>query len=196
MAIESTAMIMLGMQEDYFSPQSPLASQFREQGEVLDRNLAAATRVHSQGGLVVHVPLQFAPGYPEIADAPGLLATIKGQELFQPATHGVAPVSMLHGLSQCLTTLPGRTGFNAFNGSGLDELLSSHRVRRLLLGGAAGLTCIDSTARMAFRLGYEVVILDDCILFRSPVERSLLCNTVFSQYAVAMNSDDFLGDAV
>ena len=54
MAIESTAMIMLGMQEDYFSPQSPLASQFREQGEVgavLDRNLEAATRVHSQGGI-------------------------------------------------------------------------------------------------------------------------------------------------
>ena len=199
MALESTALIMLGMQEDYFSPQSPLASHFREQGvvgAVLDRNLEAATRVHSQGGLVVHVPLQFAPGYPEIADAPGLLAIIKGQELFQPATHGVAPVSMLHGLSQILTTLPGRTGFNAFNGSGLDELLSTHRVRRLLLGGAAGLTCIDSTARMAFRLGYEVVILDDCILFRSPVERSLLCNTVFPQYAVLMNSDDFLGHAV
>jgi len=52
---------------------------------------------------------------------------------------------------------------NAFLGTGLEWWLRKHKLKTLLLAGAALETGIDGTARDALNLGYYTVIVRDCV---------------------------------
>jgi nicotinamidase-related amidase len=71
-------------------------------------------------------------------------------------------------------------------------VLSDKGVSRILLAGASTAACIDSTARIAYELGYEVVILHDCVVSRTHSEHELFCETIFPQYATVLSVDEFI----
>jgi nicotinamidase-related amidase len=54
-----------------------------------------------------------------------------------------------------------KRGFGAFLGTGLDELLHTHDVSRVLVCGISAHVCCDTTVREAFQLGYDPVYLVD-----------------------------------
>lgn len=58
-------------------------------------------------------------------------------------------------------------GYSEFEGSGLHRQLQQLGVRRVFVGGLATDYCVLNTVLDAIRLGYEVVLLTDCI---RPVE--------------------------
>ena len=186
MALESTALIMLGMQRDQFDPDAPTRGLIEDPDmvdRVHDALIAAGDYVRRQEGMVIHVPIRFAPGHPEINQERGFLATIKEQGLLEEGKPGTEPISSMSKLEPELITLSGRTGFNGFRNTGLDAMLGEGRIQRILLAGSPTVACVDSTARTAYELGYEVVILSDCILSRSTVEHGLYCNSVFPHFA-------------
>lgn len=198
MAFESTALIMLGMQRDCFSPDSPIR-ELLEEGDsvdrVLDSLLAAAKGMCRKDGLIIHIPITYQPGYPEIKQETGLMAGIKKHELLQAGSDGSEPIAALDEFEPGLITLAGCTTFNAFRNTELDHVLGTHRIQRILLGGTATGSGINYTARMAYELGYEVVILEDCILSNSPAEHDLYCNSVFSKYTIPAMSAEFFEPA-
>ncbi len=144
----------------------------------------AASEFASKGALVIHVPIQFSNDYKEITQAVGVLATIKELGLFRAGQQGSRNVAALDRLECPIETVSGRTGFNAFRGTELDKLLRQRGIRRVQLAGASMAACIDSTARTAYELGYEVGILEDCVVSRSQAEHDLYCGMIFPQYSV------------
>lgn len=55
---------------------------------------------------------------------------------------------------------------NSFRETGLGEHLKSLHVTRLVLAGMMTSMCVDATARAAFDLGYEVILLHDAMATR------------------------------
>ena len=195
MAFESTALVMLGLQCDQFGPAAPLRDAIEDPSTVdgvHDAVLAAAGSMLELQAMVIHVPITFSPGHPEINQDTGILSVIKERALLEAGSPGAEPIEPLESLGPDLITLAGRTGFSGFRNTGLDVVLGDRRIQRILLAGSPTVACVDSTARTAYELGYEVVILSDCILARSAVEHELYCNSIFPHFAQPISSSVLL----
>jgi len=192
-----TAILMLGMQEDHYAANSPIRAMV-ESPERIDaareKALHAAESLGRQA-MVIHVPIQFSTDYSEITQEVGTFAAIKRLGLFRAGERGASPISGLARLTCKVDTLRGRTGFNAFRGTGLDTLLTRHGVRTVLLMGASMAACIDSTARTAYELGYEVVVLEDCVVSRNMTEHDLYCTMILPQYAIVIQAEAYIASA-
>jgi nicotinamidase-related amidase len=53
--------------------------------------------------------------------------------------------------------------FSGFHGTDLHHELQSHDVRTLIMTGVATNVCVDSTLREGFFLGYDIVVVEDCV---------------------------------
>ena len=197
MASQNTALVMLGVQGDHFSENAPLRQAVDPSSridDVLESMVQLAQSLQQQGAVVIHVPVQFSSDYTEITQTTGVLAEIKEHRLFQEGTAGSQAMAVLDSMGDALLTLHGRTGFNAFRATVLDEELQSRQIRRILLAGATTAVCIDSTARAGYELGYEIEILQDCIVSRTQTEHDLYCEAVFPQYAIVSTASRVLGN--
>ena len=194
-SMTGTALVMLGVQHDHFAEDAPIRSMLDDSkriDHVKERILKVAASFAKSGTSLIHVPIAFEPGHSEITQEIGILSVIKSLGLFEIGTAGSNPIPELDALGDDLLTLTGRTGFNAFRGTNLDESLSDLGLTRILLAGASTAACVDSTARVAYELGYEVVILHDCVVSRTHEEHALFCETIFPQYAAVQNADEFV----
>lgn len=59
--------------------------------------------------------------------------------------------------------MPDREAYSGFDGTAFAELLRRMRITRIYVGGLATDYCVLSTVRDALQLGFEVVLLVDCI---------------------------------
>jgi ureidoacrylate peracid hydrolase len=58
--------------------------------------------------------------------------------------------------------------FSAFYGTELDRLLRNRGIKTLLMTGVATNTCVESTLRDGFFLGYYIVLVEDCCSSAAP----------------------------
>jgi nicotinamidase-related amidase len=144
----TTALIVIDAQEEYFArlgkvvlPGGPAAV-----GQI-ERTLAWARRA---GVPVVHVVHEsrrpgastFAPGSAALAIHP------------QAAPVAGEPIVQKH--------LPG-----SFTGTGLEAFLRERGIQRVLLTGFMTQMCVDTTARQAAHLGFQVTVLADACAAKS-----------------------------
>ena len=88
--------------------------------------------------------------------------------------------------------VPGKRGLNAFTHTALAQKLKEHGVTNVILAGTVTSICIDSTARTAVELGFNVTILSDCTSSRTPFEQTFYCEEVFPLYARVCDSKTFI----
>ena len=187
---------MLGIQGDHFSENAPIRQAIDPSSRIddaLESMLQLAHSLQQEDTTVIHVPVEFSSDYGEITQTTGVLAEIKEHRLFLKGSAGSQPMADLDSLGSGLVTLHGRTGFNAFRATSLDDELQSREIRRVLLAGATTAVCIDSTARAGYELGYEMEIVEDCIVSRTQTEHDLYCDAVFPQYAIVSTASRVLG---
>jgi nicotinamidase-related amidase len=137
-----TALVVIDAQQEYFAPLGKV---------VLPGGPAAAKQIARALGWargadvpVVHVVHEsrrpnaatFAPGSPTLAIVPDA-APVAGE-----------PVMQKH--------LPG-----SFTGTGLETFLRERGIERLLITGFMTQMCVDTTARQAAHLGFQVTVLAD-----------------------------------
>lgn len=195
--LKNTALLLVGMQNDHFGTESVLRGSIEEPERIdqVKENILAMTRAlqHTDAS-IVNLPILFREGHPEITQEVGILAAIKQNGLFVDGTKGGGVITELEPLSDNIKTLPGRTGFNTFVDTELNEYLTSHGIRHLLLAGASTAVCIDSTARSGYELGYDIIVLDDCTISRTPAEQEMYCTNIFPIYASVTSSKQWLND--
>jgi nicotinamidase-related amidase len=190
MNLENTAFILIGYQNDYFSPDGVLHSVIEESSKIT--NILANT-VHlldclaPTSALVITTPIFFTPNYEELVDPIGLLKTIKEVRAFQMGTLGSETIQELKPFEKRILEVPGKRGFNAFINTNLNEVLREKHITDVVLAGAVTSICIDSTARFAHENGYHVTILSDCTSARTVLEQEFYCNNIFPLYAEVMN---------
>ena len=82
--------------------------------------------------------------------------------------------------------------FDAFVGTNLDLLLRGNKIDTILLGGVATNFGVESTARTARELNYNVVVLTDCCLNVAREQHDFTVQHILPRFARIMTSEQAL----
>jgi len=192
---ETTAIVFQGLQVDFCSPEGKLYGLLAEQltsrrlipslvgflGEALDLGVRA-----------YFVPIIFTPDYRELRQVGGILAAIKQAGAFQAGTRGAEPIGELRPLLDRITVLNAKRGLCAFGSTDLDDRLRRDGIKTVALCGLLTNVCVEATARSAYDLGYEVIMLTDLTATRSAQEQAASERFIFPLLGRPMTAREFL----
>lgn len=145
----STALILIDLQQGIV----PLAAGQRTGEEVVAGARDLAARFREAGAPVVLVHVGFGPGAmpSQLVDEPSL----------PPGGTPPAFSELMPGLREPGDIVVLKHHWGAFTGTDLDLQLRRRGVRTVVIGGIATNMGVESTARSAWELSYDVVIAED-----------------------------------
>jgi nicotinamidase-related amidase len=187
----TTAVILVGYQNDYFAPDGILRGVVEEPervDSVLANSLAFITAMIPTPMTIIATPIVLEPDYRALANSVGILDTIKSSGAFKAGTVGAEDIPELAAFGDRITYVKGKVGFNAFSNTGLDHVLRERGIKDVLVAGMVTSLCIDSTGRAAYERGYSVTILSDCTSARTPAEQDFFCKNIFPLYGGVLDS--------
>lgn len=185
-ALNNTALVLIGYQNDYFSPQGILHKVIEESSRatgVLENTLSLLREQGRDFGIVVNTPIHFTENYSELNEPIGILKVIKEQRAFTEGTFGAQVIPQLSEFDDFVHVVPGKRGLNAFSNTQLEQTLREHGITDIVFAGTVTSICIDSTARSAVEMGFRITVLSDCTSSRTPFEQNFYCSDVFPLYA-------------
>lgn len=184
--LSKTALLLIGFQNDYFSPDGILYQVVEESSRVtgvVDNTLALLDKYVDKFALVLSTPIHFTPDYSELKNPIGILKVIAEVGAFKADSYGAQSIKELDKYTKQIVKIPGKRGLNAFTNTELASVLNDNGITDIVLAGTVTSICIDSTARSAVELGFNVTVLNDCTSSRTPFEQSFYCEEVFPLYA-------------
>ena len=195
MNIKNTALILIGYQNDYFASEGILRSVIEESANTnkcLENTLSVLDFTSKSCLLSISTPIIFTDGYKELVQPAGILKTIKEVEAFKSGEKGSKVIPEILNYGDAVLEIPGKRGLNAFSNTKLDNILKENNIKNIIMLGVVSSVCIDSTARSAFELGYNVTILSDCTAGRTTFEQDYYCENIFPIYANVIDHKTFL----
>lgn len=193
-----SAILLIGFQNDYFSPDGAMHAVIEEnarQNNVLANTQRVLSAVVGEETPIINLPIHFSPGYEELGQPTGLLAAIRDAGAFRRDTKGGQTIPELLEYGDRIQHLTGKTSFNAFLGTDLEEHLRGAGVEHVIIMGVVTPICIDSTARAATERGFAVTIVSDASAGRNETEQDFYCESIFPLYAEVVDTETLLGHA-
>jgi len=188
---ESTALILIGYQNDYFAPDGVLRGVIEADADrVLENTLNLIRRLEDTAVTMIATPILFTPDYRELEEPVGILAAIKEAGAFRSGTRGGQTIDELRAFGDRIIEVPGKRGLNAFSNTDLDGVLREHGIEDVALAGVVTSICIDSTARAAHERGYRVHVLKDATAGRTQMEQDFYCQEIFPLYDEVLGSEE------
>jgi nicotinamidase-related amidase len=191
---EKTALILIGFQNEYFTPQGTLYGFLSGSDKVLANTVGMVERLRLTPLLIVDTPIYFTPDYNELVEPTGILKTIKELGAFKLGTKGSERLHEIRQFGERIVEVPGKRGLNAFSNTDLDGLLRRKGITSVVLAGVKTSVCIDSTGRSAYERGYKVLVLSDCTAGNDDFEQKFYCEKIFPLYADVIDHQRFLAE--
>jgi len=162
---KKTALVLIEFQNDFTSPGGTLHDAVKgvmEKNNMLANTVETVEKARAAGATIVWVPITFAEGYGEMRDEPyGILKGVKDSKSFVKGSWGAAIVDVLTPKAGDVI-IEGKRGLCGFESTNLDWVLRSRGITDVALGGFLTNCCVESTMRVAYEKGYNVVTLSDC----------------------------------
>jgi nicotinamidase-related amidase len=193
----TTALILVGYQNDYFAEDGILRGVVEDPSrvdDVLASTLAFIEAVAATPVAIISTPIVLEPDYRALASPVGILNTIKESGAFKAGSTGAATIPEVLEFEDRITYVTGKVGFNAFSSTTLEAVLAERGITDVLVAGMVTSLCIDSTGRAAYERGYDVTVLADCTSARTPVEQAFFCEHVFPLYGSVAESADVVAE--
>jgi nicotinamidase-related amidase len=188
-----TALILIGFQKDYFSPDGILYDVIKSSSDkVLANTLGLLGRLLLKPVTIISTPIFFTSAYSELVDPVGILKTIRDVGAFKKGSSGSETIAELARFDKRITVVEGKRGLNAFRDTGLEKVLRDREITHVVFAGVVTSICIDSTARSAFEREFSVTVLSDCTAGRTDFEQDFYCKEIFPLYAGVMDSGELL----
>lgn len=188
-----TAVILIGYQNDYFSPQGALYPVVQAAiPKVLGNTLATLERLRDTAVTLISTPILFTPDYSELIDPIGILKIIKENNAFRANSVGGETIPEIKAFGDRILDVPGKRGLNAFSNTHLHEVLTERDVKDVVLMGVVTSLCIESTGREAFEHGYHVTVIADATAGKSEFEQQYYCSEIFPMYAEVIDHQTLL----
>ena len=188
---DTSALVLIGYQRDYFSPDGILHGVVEESQRVsgtLANTLAFIEAYKDTSMLMVNTPIVFSELYEELENPIGILKTIRDVQAFKQGASGAEVIEEITSLGDRILTLPGKKSFNAFSNTQLGETLRERGIKTLIFAGCVTSICVHATALHAFDSGYNVILLSDCTSSRTPLEQDFFCENVFPLFSEVKTS--------
>lgn len=163
---ETTALVLIEFQNDFTSEGGALhgaVAESMQSTDMLSHAREALDAARAAGVTVIHSPIAFAAGYHEITSHPyGILKGVVDSTAFVKGTWGADFVDDVKPADGDIV-IEGKRGLDAFGSTNLDFILRSKGIETVALAGFLTNCCVESTMRMAYERGYEVVTLTDAV---------------------------------
>ena len=192
---KTTALILVGYQNDYFAQNGILRGVVEEPDRVdsvLASSLEFIRAMASTEMTLIATPIVLEPEYRALANSVGILDTIKASGAFKLGTEGAETIPELLDFGDRVTYVEGKVGFNAFSNTDLERVLREKGITDVLVAGMVTSLCIDSTGRAAYERGYSVKILSDCCSARTRAEQDFFCQNIFPLYGGVLDNHEAL----
>lgn len=195
MTSNSTSVVLIGYQNDYFAADGILRGVIEEVdrvNHVLENTISLLKGLEQSDTLLIATPIIFTPDYSELSDPQGILKAVKDSKAFCEGTPGADTIDDIKTFGERILEIPGKRGLNAFSNTELSNVLKERGVTNVVFAGAVTSVCIDSSARAAFDQGFKVSILSDCTTGRTMFEQEFYCNEIFPIYASVLSKDELI----
>ncbi len=193
----TTAVILVGYQNDYFAKDGILRGVVEPQSrvdEVLQNTLNFIRTAAPTPLTIISTPIVLAPDYRAMASPVGILNTMKETGAFAEGTKGADNIPEFDEFGDRIMYVSGKVGFNAFSNTRLEDVLRDRGIKDVLVCGMVTSLCIDSTGRAAYERGYNVTVISDCSSARTDTEHAFFCESVFPLYGRAATSHELLAE--
>jgi nicotinamidase-related amidase len=193
----TTALILVGYQNDYFAPDGILRGVVEDPNgvdRVLANTLAFVSALADTDATIISTPIILAADYRAMASPVGILNTMKEVGAFAEGSTGADNIPEFDQFGDRIQYVSGKVGFNAFSNTALDSVLRERGIENVLVCGMVTSLCIDSTGRAAYERGYNVTIVSDCSSARTDIEHQFFCENVFPLYGRAATSVELLDE--
>lgn len=197
MTPNTTALLLIEYQNDFVSAggaQHDAVAAVMRDTDMLAHSRAVVAAARAQGVTILHAPISFAEGYPEVPSEPyGILAGIVGANAFRKGSWGVEIAAEMAPAEGDIV-VEGKRGLDCFASSNLDFILRQRGITGLAIAGFLTNCCVESTMRSAYERGYQVVTLTDCTATLSPEEQDAAVTKNFPMFSRPMTHDAFLAE--
>lgn len=195
MTPNTTALLLIEYQNDFVreggAQHNAVAAVMRDT-DMLAHSCAVVKAARAQGVTILHAPISFADGYPEVPSEPyGILAGIVGANAFRKGSWGVEIADEMAPAEGDIV-IEGKRGLDCFASTNLDFILRQRGITGLAIAGFLTNCCVESTMRSAYERGYQVVTLTDCTATLSAEEQDAAVTKNFPMFSRPMTHDAFL----
>lgn len=191
----STALILIEYQNDFVTEggvQHAAVKDVMQSTGMLAHSVALLEGARKAGVTVLHVPIAFAEGYPEIAaQAYGILAGVKSAGAFKAGSWGARIAEAMQPLAGEIV-VEGKRGLDCFASTNLDFILRQRGITHVGIAGFLTNCCVESTMRSAYERGYHVVTLTDCCATVNEEAQRVAIAQDFPMFSVPMTQSAFL----
>jgi ureidoacrylate peracid hydrolase len=192
---QKTAIVMIEFQNDFTSEGGALHGAVKDvmkSTNMLANAQETVARARELGAKIIHAPITFAEGYPELHNRPyGILKGVVDSNSFRKGSWGADFVEEMKPHEGDLV-VEGKRGLCAFNSTNLDFLLRGMGIENVALGGFLTNCCVESSMRTAYENGYNVYTLIDCVAATSEEEHRIAITKDFPMFSHPVNHHEFL----
>ncbi|GGE20109.1 isochorismatase [Polymorphobacter glacialis] len=192
---KNTALVLIEYQNDFVKEGGALHDGVKDVMAstdmfTLSQHLLQAAR--EAGVCIMHVPISFAPGYPEIPAEPyGILAGIVASAAFKKGGWGAEIVDEMKPQGYDIV-IEGKRGLDCFASTNLDFILRARGITDVAIAGFLTNCCVESTMRSAYERGYQVATITDCTATLSEEEQQMAVAKDFAMFSRPMSHTAFL----
>lgn len=194
--LKDTAVVLIECQNEFCSAEGALHGAVKDvltQNNVLENVKSLLERVEGKCK-VIHVPITFQKGYPEVSENPyGIMKGVVEANAFEKDSQGA---DFFFSPKEGDIVAEGKKTLCAFASSNLDSILRANNVKKVAFAGFLTNVCVEASARSAYDKGYEVYILSDCTAATSMEEQQFAVNKIFPLFAHVMTQEEFVNAVV
>jgi nicotinamidase-related amidase len=191
----TTAIVLIEYQNDFTTAGGALHDAVKDvmqSNGMLGNTIALVDKARTAGACIMHAPISFAAGYPELGAHPyGILKGVVENHAFRKGTWGAEIVDALQPKDGDIV-IEGKRGLDAFASTNLDFILRSRDIRSVALAGFLTNCCVESTMRSAYERGFEVITLIDCTATSSEAAQQSALTHDFGMFSHPMTHVEFM----
>ena len=192
---KKTAVVMIEFQNDFTTEGGALHGAVKvvmESTNMLANARETVTKARDLGAKIIHAPISFAEGYPELGDNPyGILKGVVDSESFRKGTWGADFAEEMTPHEGDII-IEGKRGLCAFNSTNLDFVLRGMGISNVALGGFLTNCCVESSMRTAYEKGFNVYTLIDCVAATSEEEHQIAITKDYPMFSHPVYHHEFL----
>lgn len=190
--MEKTALLLIEFQNDFVKEEGAMKAtgiwkrvkEHNTTGKVV-RVVEAARRA---GMPIIHAPISFRQGYPEIARPFGLIKGVVDAKAFVKGTKGVEIINELKPRDGEYVIEKRR--LCAFCDSELESLLHNLGIENLIISGFITNWCVEQTGREAYDKGFKPIFLTDCMEALTDEEQKFAVEKIFPAIGEIKTSEE------
>ena len=113
----STAVVLIGYQNDYFASDGILRGVIEEVdrvNHVMENTISLLKGLQQSDTLLIATPIIFTEDYSELSDPQGILKAVKDSKAFCEGTPGAETIDEIKEFGDRILEIPGKRGLNAF----------------------------------------------------------------------------------